>query len=399
MAVTRKVLAVSLVAPLACSLSINSGAQTPSDSWFASPVARAERQVRQYLGRLDSDDQRKMAFELGKSGALYKKEAMGKLEAAQYEQSKGNSGAFAILKRESDDLASLSLASLRAASVLRGEIDELISPDRVQEQIIVLTNPALPTCASDVTWHGAFPKWAQEVDNFLARNAWVLGSVGRVELSMEEYQRIDGKLTKVAYWMPIGTAFVVGPGKLATAYHVVQVHHDAVSGKPTSRLQVNMGSEYSCPKSAARFSIVAVKPVDGLRDLALLETAEEIMLKPLEIEDKDTYRSGEVVFAIGYPSNDIRVPHAKSSAILAVDDQGVVVYDVKRLQPGEIPHVCVGMRPFEMGHTASTLGNSSGSPILRATTGKVVGVNTGGRPGICNYGTRGSFLKTLSSPQ
>jgi V8-like Glu-specific endopeptidase len=53
------------------------------------------------------------------------------------------------------------------------------------------------------------------------------------------------------------------------------------------------------------------------------------------------------------------------------------IYNVKRLQPGEISGETV--KDFEIFHDCSTLGGNSGSPVIDLETHRVIGLHFGGR--------------------
>jgi endonuclease G len=131
----------------------------------------------------------------------------------------------------------------------------------------------------------------------------------------------------------------------------------------------------------------------ALPDLAFLELEESPNLPPPiplfseEITDRDHY-----IAAIGYPARDFRNP---ASALEQVFGD---IFDVKRLSPGTVTQMtdASGLPDFVFLHTCSTLGGSSGSPLVDINTGAVVGLHFGGQFGIANFAVKaGKVLEFL----
>jgi len=81
---------------------------------------------------------------------------------------------------------------------------------------------------------------------------------------------------------------------------------------------------------------------------------------------------GRKVYVIGYPAWDGRRNDPEPMKRIFAE-----IYNVKRLQPGEISGDALGA--FEFFHDCSTLGGNSGSPILDLETHRVLGLHFGGR--------------------
>jgi hypothetical protein len=78
------------------------------------------------------------------------------------------------------------------------------------------------------------------------------------------------------------------------------------------------------------------------------------------------------VYVIGYPAWDGRRNDPEPMRRIFSE-----IYNVKRLQPGEISGETV--KDFEIFHDCSTLGGNSGSPVIDLETHRVIGLHFGGR--------------------
>ena len=67
------------------------------------------------------------------------------------------------------------------------------------------------------------------------------------------------------------------------------------------------------------------------------------------------------------------------------------IYDVKRLQPGQIKSV----RTDLITHDASTLGGNSGSVVIDQQTGKAVGLHFGGKFMEENYAVPAPVIRDI----
>jgi len=92
---------------------------------------------------------------------------------------------------------------------------------------------------------------------------------------------------------------------------------------------------------------------------------------------------GEDVAVIGYPAFDPRNDANVQNTVFGG------VYDIKRLQPGKIAErrsvASFGKNVLAATHDSSTLGGNSGSVVLSAKTGRVVGLHFAGVYLDANY--------------
>ena len=108
---------------------------------------------------------------------------------------------------------------------------------------------------------------------------------------------------------------------------------------------------------------------------------------PEDLVDRD-------VVAVGYPARDDRNDLALQDKIFSS------IYNVKRLQPGKL-RKRVSIRSFEsvvnaVTHDSSTLGGNSGSAIIDANTGEVVGLHFAGEYLKANYAVH-AYVETFGS--
>jgi endonuclease G len=79
---------------------------------------------------------------------------------------------------------------------------------------------------------------------------------------------------------------------------------------------------------------------------------------------------GQTVAVVGHPANDSK--RNPDGALLQAFFQGH--FNVKRLQPGLI----TGVDSTIFRHDCTTMGGSSGSPLLNVETGEVLGIHSRG---------------------
>jgi S1-C subfamily serine protease len=172
----------------------------------------------------------------------------------------------------------------------------------------------------------AFPDWASFADVVKAH----VGSVGRLASK--------GEL--------VGTGFLIGSETVVTNRHVV----DALSDQ----------AQFD---DAAVHGVVARHPE---LDLAIVAVDPQTDRQPLPISETPP-PVGTTVAAIGFPDRDPRC--AGFDRLLFADGFGVL-----RASPGEV----TGQHGDMFFHDCSTLGGSSGSPVVSLATQRVVGVHADG---------------------
>jgi hypothetical protein len=199
-------------------------------------------------------------------------------------------------------------------------------------------------------------------------------SVGRVE--------VDGH--PVLDW--IGTGFLVSACVLMTNRHVAKEFCTTADGRTwTFELGVTPRVDFNEELGAIdplEFAITEVIGVHSQFDMALFRVEQTggagAALPPcLPVDAAPPLRTGDQVYVVGYPASDSRR-----------NDPDVMrrifrsIYNVKRLQPGELTRVERDQAILE--HDCSTLGGNSGSCVIDLQTHKVLGLHFGGRYGVAN---------------
>lgn len=187
----------------------------------------------------------------------------------------------------------------------------------------------------------------------------------------------------------VGTGFVVGRGLLMTNRHVAEMFTLGLGMRGLrfqpglDNVQVDFKRERGSSASSP-FRVRRVLMIHPYWDMALMEVEGVDGLRPLTLDSRhvDEVREQDVV-VIGYPAQDPRNDAALQHRIF----RGV--YQVKRLQPGKIMGAqrtsSFGRMVEALAHDSSTLGGNSGSAILDARSGKVLGLHFGGRYLEANY--------------
>lgn len=200
-----------------------------------------------------------------------------------------------------------------------------------------------------------------------------LPSIGCVEL--------EGTRTPYA-----GTAFVVGPGLLMTNRHVARVFARGAGYRaqflPGCRANLELARERR-RRSVGSYPISKVVMIHPYWDMALLAVeglpAPVLQLAPVSAGE----RIRRTVALVGYPNRDWRNPADAQARIFGE------IYGVKRVLPGEIlgrrPYVGDGRVVSALAHDASTLGGCSGSAVIDAETGHVIGLHFAGEYAVANY--------------
>lgn len=364
----------------------------------------AETAIRRQVSEMTPQGREQVAKSLAQRAAVYDERLISiQKDAARALADKDNYKADALLANaESIRQSFQSVNDL--LDYITAKTENLPRPDRSLEQLIRETNPALPICGRSVSWRGDTVLWQSAIDRYSTTYGWVSEAVARVEQISYSYRMVEGKPAKIPIFEPIGTAFLVSPTRLVTAYHVVQNRYDEITGMPIPgrELRLNFGAEYKC-QGTDNALITPVKAIplnllDKSHDIAVLEIAEINARRPLELAAPKDLVLEETIFVVGFPGLDQAVDRDLLLSVMRVDAAGNAVFDVKRFEPGGIASVCSQLEDFELGHNATTFGNSSGSPIVRMKDGMVIGVQRAGLTKVCNYATRSEFVLTLLKP-
>ncbi|MEZ4302420.1 MAG: serine protease [Polyangiaceae bacterium] len=162
----------------------------------------------------------------------------------------------------------------------------------------------------------------------------------------------------------IATCFAIGPRAVVTNVHVLdQLARDGLSA---SDAVVRFDVEWDAPSRLAPVAVKGVLARHPERDVVILELSADCPpAAGLPLSGGAEPAALAPVAAIGHPLSDGRNPRWAQAMF-----EGK--FGVKRVSPG----VVTGVERAVLYHDASTLGGSSGSPILDVETGRVVGVHS-----------------------
>lgn len=262
--------------------------------------------------------------------------------------------------------AQLLEAALRAVEKLADRGDDAVLDDDESdglEAIINLTaRPAIRL--ENGTFADPAPPWA-DLGSFRAAIADTAARVGRVEVS-------GNPLLPFA-----GTAFLVAENLVMTNRHVAHTFADSAGGPWVFEPGMGAGVCWAEDPDADGSAEVAVTRVAGVHprfDLALLELdpGSATLPSPVTVAGAAPATGSEVrIYALGYPALD---PRNGAEAMRTIFGD---VYNVKRLQPGQI--MSVGAEPGVFHHDCSTLGGNSGSCVVDLATNRVLGLHFSGK--------------------
>lgn len=144
----------------------------------------------------------------------------------------------------------------------------------------------------------------------------------------------------------------------------------------------------SLAADARPFTVVAVPYLADMTgpDVALLRITGEHLPSPLPLADTEA-GVDDLVALIGYPAHDDR----NDADVMAAYFRDL--YNVKRYAPGK---VLQALGPGSaLSHDCTSLGGNSGSPLIRLTDGKVVGLHFAGHYGRFNSAVGAATLRHL----
>jgi hypothetical protein len=176
----------------------------------------------------------------------------------------------------------------------------------------------------------------------------------------------------------LGTGFLVAQDVVMTNSHVAEVFSRRKDVGWALRLgmapQINWLGEHERDVEAV-LSIRDVLAIHPHHDLALLRLGlvrGQAPRAPLRLAAKEPGTAeSRAVYTVGYPMKD----HTSTppEVLLRYFEN---VFGVKRLQPGELLSIDADSK--ELAHDCSTLGGSSGSPVVDLETHTVLGLHFGG---------------------
>lgn len=224
----------------------------------------------------------------------------------------------------------------------------------------------------------------------------VVRSVGRVEF-------LNASMT----WGGSGGVVEDSKGQrlVMTNRHVAQIVAKRVAGgkgvflrSPSTGIRyaanVDFGEEVGSTagnSKTARVVSVEYLADDMAADVALLKIEADFALPdPIDLADTEA-RAGDLVALVGYPAYDSR-NDAGDQARYFRD-----LYEVKRFSPGRILQALSGST--SLTHDCTSLGGSSGSPLISLENGKIVGLHFSGVYGKENTAVGVTTLKALLAGQ
>jgi hypothetical protein len=235
--------------------------------------------------------------------------------------------------------------------------------DGLEAIILPVARPAL------LIQNGSFarplPPW-EALTNARSSIERAARSVGRVEVSGHPSLS----------W--VGTAWLVGPDVVMTNRHVAEVFSQRGSGaKWTFKSGMGAGVNYRENPDLDQPSDLPITGIIGVHDkfdvalFSIKHMSGSSAPEPLTVASQvPGPLPGRKVYVLGYPAHDQRNGEAAMRTIFAD------VYNVKRLQPGQIMEFFDGDSLFN--HDASTLGGNSGSCVIDLELGQVIGIHFSG---------------------
>jgi hypothetical protein len=199
----------------------------------------------------------------------------------------------------------------------------------------------------------------------------------RIDSSIARVGRIEVRGHPDFEW--VGTGSLVGDDIVMTNEHVAHEFSRRSNGTWEFRTgrgaSIDFRQEFGSTSTLA-FKVVEIVGIHEQHDLALLRvestSADGEFPTPLEVSAvAPATLMGTQVYVIGYPAWDGRRNDPDPMRKIFLD-----IYNVKRLQPGEIKSAAVV--GAEVNHDCSTLGGNSGSPIFDLASHRVVGLHFGG---------------------
>jgi len=186
----------------------------------------------------------------------------------------------------------------------------------------------------------------------------------------------------------VGTGFLVSEDVIMTNRHVAQIfckmgYRRRWNFEPGMTARIDYVEELGAQVSE-EFALTKVIGVHQDFDLALfkVESISSTGAKapqPMSVSAKPPGDLvGRVVYCVGYPAWD---GYRNDPEIIRKIFSNI--FDVKRLQPGEIMEYMDPQKQFM--HDCSTLGGNSGSCVIDLETNQVIGLHFGGRYQQGNY--------------
>jgi S1-C subfamily serine protease len=218
---------------------------------------------------------------------------------------------------------------------------------------------------------------------------------GRFQEPPQDWRALEAVRTKIQAVFPsvgrievpghpevewLGTGFLVADDVVMTNRHVA-VEFCRQKGahwvfEPPIKPRIDYSEELGTT-APAEFNLTEVIGVHETYDFALMRVSRKgtVGVRPpsaLSLASKPTLAAKRQIFIVGYPASDSRRNDPVVMRRIFAN-----IYDVKRLQPGEIMAVTLARKV--MSHDCSTLGGNSGSCVVDLDTQRVVGLHFRGK--------------------
>jgi glutamyl endopeptidase len=283
-----------------------------------------------------------------------------------------------------------------AAAALKKNPSAPLSAEQTQALhafVHLLARPALPVVGNAVP---AIPRSWDRLETAHDTVISKIRGVGRIDTSTRTH---------------VGTGWFVAENLLLTNRHVVGAlcgldpHYDPtwLEQLPKAMVKTNQlwdtdpsqravwdPAESPSAASVAIGTITKIRKYHALLDMALLDVTgvantEDLVLRmratpPASLERHDVYLAG-------YPA--VKPPHSVSEQVAKLLFRGATNTGLKRVSPGQLVALVAGLpieddQPRE-SHDGSTLGGSSGSPVIDFDNHRVVAIHYKGQYGVANY--------------
>lgn len=272
--------------------------------------------------------------------------------------------------------ASLDSSQLQLDVLHQDSMDAAIYADRFRLEAIVLdlSRPALPVRTTS---------WDEPVIDAIKQR--LNAARAQLERCLPAVGRIDGAARMK------GSGWLLSDDVLITNAHVVETFVTRAQSEFSFTFDEDVqfdNRDAPALKAAHQAEVVevlALRP-EGL-DLAALRVKwhQRPHVVPLGFDASDLDESWDVA-VIGYPEDDGR---DGSFAELRYFQR---VYQIKRLSPGKLLAVD---DPNCFQHDCTTLGGSSGSPVINLATGQVIGLHCAGKKGVANVAIKAAQLQRV----
>lgn len=281
--------------------------------------------------------------------------------------------------RDRRELLGFARRAVEALRLCRGMEVRLMPDEEVGVQVLLAatSRPAIPVQGGRLG--DSPPVWGDLTRIWRAQIEAALGSVGRIE--------ITGHPT--LSWA--GTAWVAAPELLLTSRRVAE-RFAAPAGGGGSEAHWRMRSGMSAQIDFNRE--IGLPPGEGeIFDVPsdaeiLVHPEQDLALVPVAARSRDdasplppplpiSSHGGEIgmgrkVFVAGHPELDASVPVPD---LFLQDRQFREIFGTKHLQPGQVLGIPAGEKSFL--HDCSTLGGTSGAPVVDFEKGCVAGLHVG----------------------